>query len=121
MKDISVMLKGVAFNPNPKYYLIGIWIVSKDYTPKGFLIDIIVSKGYGYEDAVENIRKYENSIRMIETEIYLPLTVGNTVFEATKNFKNFYDLIHTNEVMPDNEIIQEAYNKVLVMEGEKNG
>lgn len=116
MKDLNIMLKGVALNPEPKYYLIGIWIVSKDYTPKGYLIDIIVSKGYGYEDAIENIKEYEHSFRKIETEIYLPLTVGKNVFEATKESKVFYDLIHRKNAMPDDDFIQEAYEKVLEKE-----
>lgn len=117
MKNLDAMLKGVALNPNPKYYLIGVWLVTKDYTPKGFLIDIIVSKGYGYEDAIENIKEYERSFRKMDTEIYLPLTVGETVFEATKNSKEFYDLIHRKNAMPDNEFIQNAYKKVLEKEG----
>ena len=115
--NLDKMLANFAQNGEPKYYVIGIWLVTKSYTPKGFLIDMIVSKGYGYEEAVDNIKKYEHSFRKkIETEMYLPLTVGKTVFEATKNSKEIYDLLTRGNAMPDNERIQELYKKVMEQE-----
>ncbi len=114
--DLAKLLNNFQKNPEPKYYIIGVWLVSDSYTKDGFLVDMVVSKGYGCEDAIKNLKDYESSFRKIKKEYYLPLTVGDTVLKATMNSKEIYDLLHRKNAMPDNKRIQELYKEVLSKE-----
>ena len=102
------------------YYLIGMWLITDDYNSKGYSIDLIVSKGRDMEEAIEEIKKYENKIKRISGEEYIPLTIGKTVFEATKNASYFRDLLWDKEILPNDEIIKNSFDLVCRKEKEWN-
>lgn len=101
-----------------KYYAIGMWMVTDSYNSKGYIIDIMICKGKNHEDAIKEASEYENEIKNIEFEKYLPLTVGESVFEATKDIKDIYIMIHKNEMLPNNTYIDELVENVKKKEAE---
>ena len=99
--------------PIIKYYVIGMWLITNDYNKDGYIIDFMVCKGQNWLEAVEEARKFKNSIMNIKFEKYLPLTIGKTVLEATKNTDYFGQLLWKEEVMPDDERIQNSFDLVV--------
>ena len=104
--------------PLIKYYIIGEWIVTDSYNKKGFIIDILVCKGSNYLEAIQEAKEFNHATKKIEAEEYLPLSVGKTVFEATKNSKIPYGLLHRKEVFPDNEEIQKMVEETIKLDKE---
>lgn len=88
-----------------KYYVIGMWLITNDYNKDGYIIDIMVCKGKNWQEAVNEAKTYENKIKNISEDTYLPLSVGLSVLEATKNSNKFYDLLARKEVLPNDEEI----------------
>lgn len=100
--------------PIIKYYAIGMWLITNDYNNDGYIVDIIICKGKLWEEAVKEAKEYENKIKNITEEKYIPLSVGKSVLEATKDISRLYDLLVGKEVFPDNEEILEISRKVKV-------
>ena len=101
---------------DPKYYVIGMWLITEDYNKDGYIIDIMVCKGFNWQEAVEEAKDYENKIKKITDEKYLPLSVGKTVLEATKNSNKFYDLLAKKELLPDDEEILKIVEDTIEMD-----
>lgn len=101
-----------------KYYVIGMWIITDDYNNKGYIIDIIVCKGKSEEEALNEAKEYENSIKDIKDESYMILDVGETVLEATKDVKDIFIKISREEMFPDNDYIIELVKKAKQKECE---
>lgn len=102
------------------YYIIGMWLVTNSYNKNGYIIDIIVCKGENHLEAIDEAKEYQHKIRKIEDEKYVPLTIGKTVLEATKNSSYFNNLLWNEEVMPDDEKVKNAFDLVLKKEKEWN-
>ena len=102
------------------YYLIGMWLITNDYNKNGYIIDMMVCKGDSYKEAIEEAREFENKIKNIEAEEYIPLTIGISTLEATKNASYFKDLLWVEEVMPDDEKIKNSFDFVVKKEKELN-
>ena len=99
------------------YYLIGMWLITTSYNRNGYVIDMMVCKGKNWQEAVEEAREFKRSVLDIEEDEYIPLSIGKTVLEATKNTDYFKKLLWVEEVMPDDEKIKNSFN--LVVEREK--
>ena len=118
--NLNYLLKCISEGKEPliKYYIIGMWIITNDYTDNGFLIDFIVCKGVNVEEAIEEAKKYENTIRKIKPkeQVYLPLTVAKSIQKATINANEIYDLLIRKKVLFDENRIQELYNETLQLD-----
>ena len=101
-----------------KYYVIGMWLVTESYNKNGYIIDVIICKGKNLQEALKEASDYENEIKNIEFEKYLPLSVGETVFEATKDIKDIYNMIHKDEMLPNNSYVEELVEKAKKKEAE---
>lgn len=99
------------------YYLIGMWIITNSYNKNGYVIDMMVCKGKNHNEAIEEAKEFKHKVMNIEAEEYIPLAIGKTVLEATKNTDYFSQLLWKEEVMPDDEKIKNSFN--LVVEREK--
>ena len=102
------------------YYLIGMWLITNDYNKNGYIIDMMVCKGDSYKEAIEEAREFKEKVMKIESAEYIPLTIGETVLEATKNASYFKDLLWVEEVMPDDEKIKNSFDFVVKKEKELN-
>ena len=102
------------------YYLIGMWLITSDYNKNGYIIDMMVCKGDSYKEAIEEAREFKEKVMKIESAEYIPLTIGETVLEATKNASYFKDLLWVEEVMPDDEKIKNSFDFVVKKEKELN-
>lgn len=102
------------------YYLIGMWLITNDYNKTGYTIDMMVCKGLSYQEALEEAITYENAIKKIDEQEYIPLTIGESVLEATKNSDYFSHLLWKEEVLPNDERIQKAFDEVINKEAYLN-
>lgn len=105
------------------YYLVGMWLVTEDYTRKGYVIDMMVCKGLSYKDAIEEALMYEGEIKNLEAYEFVPLTIGESVLEATINASYFNNLLSVEEVYPDDKRIQKSFKEMVEKEkllNEKN-
>lgn len=98
------------------YYLVGMWIVTTSYNRNGYVIDMMVCKGKTWQEAVEEAREFKRKVMDVEEDEYIPLTIGKTVLEATKNTDYFKKLLWVEEVMPDDEKIKNSFNLVVERE-----
>ena len=100
------------------YYLIGMWIITDSYNKNGYIIDMMVCKGKSYKEAIEEAKEFKEKVMKIESAEYIPLTIGKTVLEATKNASYFKDLLWVEEVMPDDIKIKNSQDFVAKREKE---
>ena len=102
------------------YYLIGMWLITDSYNKNGYVIDMRVCKGKSYKEAIEEAKEFKEKVMKIESAEYIPLTIGETVLEATKNASYFKDLLWVEEVMPDDIKIKNSQDFVVRKEKELN-